>query len=233
MLPEKPWSRIHIDHAINFMGSNWLVVVDAYSKYPCIHQTSSTSTKTTTMLLEEDFAHFGYPHAIVSDNATSFMSDEFQAWCRERGIVHLTGAPYHPATNGAAERLVQTFKQALRKSSAPPKEALQEFLLQYRRTPLADGYYPSELLNGRQIRAKIDTLLPSPAHMAQRRQAIAATKEQSGEQTGQPLAKITQYFQIGQPCYALYYGPRKDKDPRWVPAVVMKVSGSRRVLVRV
>ena len=27
MLPEKPWSRIHIDHAINFMGSNWLVVV--------------------------------------------------------------------------------------------------------------------------------------------------------------------------------------------------------------
>ena len=215
------------------MGSNWLVVVDAYSKYPCIHQTSSTSTKTTTMLLEEDFAHFGYPHAIVSDNATSFMSDEFQAWCRERGIVHLTGAPYHPATNGAAERLVQTFKQALRKSSAPPKEALQEFLLQYRRTPLADGYSPSELLNGRQIRAKIDTLLPSPAHMAQRRQAKAATKEQSGEQTGQPLAKITQYFKIGQPCYALYYGPRKDKDPRWVPAVVIKVRGSRRVLVRV
>ena len=36
MIPEKPWSRIHIDHAINFMGNNWLIVTDAYSKYPCI-----------------------------------------------------------------------------------------------------------------------------------------------------------------------------------------------------
>ena len=29
MLPEKLWSRVHIDHAINFLGSNWLVMVDA------------------------------------------------------------------------------------------------------------------------------------------------------------------------------------------------------------
>ena len=68
MMPEKPWSRIHVDHAINFMSNNWLIVTDAYSKYPCIHQTSSTSTQATTTLLEEDFAHFGYPHTIVSDN---------------------------------------------------------------------------------------------------------------------------------------------------------------------
>ena len=44
MMPEKPWSRVHIDHAINFMGSNWLVMVDAYSKYPSIHRTTSPST---------------------------------------------------------------------------------------------------------------------------------------------------------------------------------------------
>jgi hypothetical protein len=77
MVPEKPWSRVHIDHAIDFMGSNWLVMIDAYSKYPCIHPTTSTSSKSTTAILEEDFAHFGYPHTIVSDNATSFKSEEF------------------------------------------------------------------------------------------------------------------------------------------------------------
>jgi len=27
MLPEKPWSSMHVDHAINFMGYNWLVVL--------------------------------------------------------------------------------------------------------------------------------------------------------------------------------------------------------------
>nr|KAG5707111.1 hypothetical protein BaRGS_011822 [Batillaria attramentaria] len=129
MLPEKPWSRVHLDHAINFMGTNWLVITDAYSKYPCIHPTSSTSTRATLDLLEEDFAHFGYPHTLVSDNATTFVSEEFQSWCKERGITHLTGAPYHPATNGAAERLVQTFKQALRKSSLLPEgEHFKSFL---------------------------------------------------------------------------------------------------------
>ena len=132
-------------------------------------------------LLEQDLAHFGYPHALVTDNATAFTSEEFQSWCQERGITHLTGAPYHPATNGAAERLVQTFKQALKKSEQPPRHALQEFLIQYRRTPTSNGFSPSEMLNGRQIRTKIDTLLPSPAHIAQGKQAKEVTKSQQKE----------------------------------------------------
>ena len=178
MMPEKPWSRIHVDHAINFMGNNWLIVTDAYSKYPCIHQTSSTSTQATTMLLEEDFAHFGYPHTIVSDNATTFSSAEFQLWCHQRGIKHLTGAPYHPATNGAAERMVQSFKQSLKKSKLPPRPALQELLMQYCRTLLNTSFSPSQLLNGRQLHTKIDALLPSPAHIAQEHQSREATKSQ-------------------------------------------------------
>ena len=134
ILPEKPWSRVHVNHAINVLGSNWLVLIDAYSKYPCIHPTTSTSTKSTTELLEHYFAHFGYPHTIVSDNATSFSSEEFQSWCHERGITHSTGAAYHPTTNGTAKRLVQTFKRALSKSLLPPHAALQECLIQYRHT---------------------------------------------------------------------------------------------------
>ena len=106
MLPERPWSRLHLDHAINFMGTNWLIMIDALSKYPCIHPTSSVSAKSTIDLLEEDFAQFGYPHALVTDNYSSFISQEFLEWCNSQGIVLLKGAPYHPATNGAAERLV-------------------------------------------------------------------------------------------------------------------------------
>lgn len=233
MMPEKPWSRLHLDHAINFMGANWLVMIDAYSKYPCIAQTQSISTKTTVELLERDFAHFGYPHALVTDNAPTFTSGEFQSWCKERGITHLTGAPYHPATNGAAERLVQTFKQALRKSSLPPKAALQEFLMQYRRTPTASGYSPSELLNNRQIRTKIDTLLPSPAHIAQGKQAREAAKALSRETVSRLTTRLTTTYDVGDPCYALYYGQRRDDEPRWVPAVVTKRFGSRTVNVRV
>ena len=228
MMPEKPWSRVHVDHAINFMGSHWLIMVDAHSKYPCVHSTTSTSTKTTIDLLSESMAHFGYPHTIVTDNATTFSSEEFKQWCRERGITHLTGAPYHPATNGTAERFVQTFKQALRKSSLPPKQALQEFLLQYRRTPLASGYSQSEKLNGRQIRSKIDAVLPSPIHIEQGRQSVLA---KSSPRT--TCAKVRVHLKVGTPCYAQYHGPRRNREPRWVPATITKVLGSRTVNVRV
>ena len=146
MVPEKPWSRFHIDHAINFLGTNWLIVVDAFSKYPCIHSTASITSKATMDLLEKDFAHFGYPHTLVSDNAQAFLSEDFQTFLSERGIIHLTGAPYHPATNGQAERFIQTFKNSMNKSKLPPNQALQEFLIQYRRTPLESGLSPSELL---------------------------------------------------------------------------------------
>ena len=109
------------------------------------------------------------------------MSQEFQAWCKQRGIIHLTGAPYHSATNGAAERLIQSFKQALRKSSLPPKEALQEFLTQYSRIPFSSGLSPNELLNGRQIRNKIDTFVPSVPHLLQGIQSRQAGKHSNAD----------------------------------------------------
>ncbi|KAL5508850.1 hypothetical protein EMCRGX_G004106 [Ephydatia muelleri] len=183
MLPEKPWTE-----------SMWIM------------QLIFWEPTDTTDLLEQDFAHFGYPHTIVSDNATTFSSEEFQAWCRERGIIHLTGAPYHPATNGSVERLVQTFKQALVKSTLPPKTALQEFLMQYRQTPLAVEYSPSEDGKPEKLQA---------------------------EEINDQKATVHHIFKVGTPCYALYCGPRRDKDPRWVPAVVTKVFGTRSVNVRV
>jgi hypothetical protein len=219
MLPEKPWSRLHLDHAINFMGTNWLVLTDAYSKYPCIHPTQSITASSTIDWLEQDFAHFGYPHTLVTDNAPTFTSEEFQSWCKERGITHLSGAPYHPATNGAAERLVGTFKQSLRKSKLPARKALQEFLMQYRRMPTSSGFSPSELLNGRQIRTKIDTLLPSPTHLAQQKQCKDAAKSAQ-------TSKKTTVYRVGDAVYTLYFGPRQDKDPRWVPATITKTRGS-------
>jgi len=186
--------------AINFLGTNCLVMTDAYTKSPRIHSTSSVSSKATTDLLER----ISHPHTIVSDNGPAFASEEFQQWCIVRGITHLTGAPHHPATNGAAERLVQSFKPATKKSEKSKEAALQEFLMQYRKTSVPHGFSPSELLNGRQLRAKIDTPLPSPPHLAQGLQ-MQAEKEKE--------AKKNHSYDVGAPCYALYYGPRRTRNP--------------------
>ena len=134
----------------------------------------------------------------------------------------------NPLLPGAAERLIQTFKRSLTKSETPPGVSRQRLLMQYRRTPLPCGYSPSELLNGRQIRTAIDVFIPSPAHLAQERQSKQAAK------AAQTLeGRLDPQYPIWTSCYALYCGPRQDKDPRWVPAVVTKVRGARPVCVRV
>ena len=119
---------------------------------PAFIQLNLCHSKATIDLLEQDFAHFGYLHALVIRQCFNIFIKRIQNMVqRTWEITHLTGAPYHTAINGAAEQLIQTFKQALQKSRLPVKKALQEFLMQYRRTPTANGYSPSELLNGRQI----------------------------------------------------------------------------------
>ena len=122
---------LRVDHAINFLGSHWLVFIDAYFKYPCINPTISMSTRSPTEQLEQEFTHFGYrTHTLVSDNATSFSSEAGVM----REALATSQVHHHPTTNGAAERLVQAFKQVLSMSSLPPRAALQEFAMQYRRT---------------------------------------------------------------------------------------------------
>ena len=101
--------------------------------------------------------------------------------------------------------------------------------MQYRRTPTSSGYSPSELLNSRQLRTKLDTLLPSPAHAAQGKQAKEAAKSQREE----TVAKVVRSYNVGDAVYALYYGPRRNNQPRWVPAIITKRKGTRTMNVRV
>ena len=42
------------------------------------------------------------------DNGPQFVSEELESFLRRNGVRHIHTSPYHPASNGAAERLVQT-----------------------------------------------------------------------------------------------------------------------------
>ena len=56
------------------------------------------------------------------------------------GVKHIRSSPYHPASNGAAERLVQSVKQGVwagLRSGVYFERALQAFLMRYRITPHA------------------------------------------------------------------------------------------------
>ena len=111
--PTRVWSRIHIDFAGPLEHQMILVVVDAYSKWIEAIPMSKATSCSTIRHLQTLFAQFGIPDTIVSDNGTDFVSQEFELFLLQNGINHITSSPYHPATNGQAERGVQIVKRGL------------------------------------------------------------------------------------------------------------------------
>ena len=107
--PKRPWACVHIDHAGPFLGKIFLVLVDAHSKWLEVTPVASTSSQSTIQELRRIFAIHGLPEMLVSDNGTAFTSEEFLSFLKMNGVCPVNSAPYHPASNGLAERAVQTF----------------------------------------------------------------------------------------------------------------------------
>ncbi|XP_064469859.1 uncharacterized protein K02A2.6-like [Ornithodoros turicata] len=141
--PARIWQRIHLDFATR-TSVNLLVVIDSYSKWVEVFSMKSTTTTATIARLRKLFSAYGYPEEIVSDNGPQFTSQEFQAYMQTHGVKRTKTPPYHPSSNGAAERLVQTTKTTLRKQVLqdhnsgqvrPISERIDSFLMAYRNTP--------------------------------------------------------------------------------------------------
>lgn len=159
-----PFQRIHIDFAGPFKGHNFLILVDAFSKWPEVHLMKNITTETTINKLREIFSTFGLPQILVTDNATTFTSFKFQNFLKVNGIIHKTIAPYNPSTNGQAERFVQTLKKSMKNMVADGDDlnlALQKFLLSYRVSAhQGTGISPSARMFGRKIRTRLDQIHP-------------------------------------------------------------------------
>ena len=111
----QPWSRLHLDFAGPYMG-RVLVIVDACSKWLDAYIMSTITSSKTIETLKTVFATHGLLQTIVTDNGSSFTSEKFKRFMDNNGIKHITSAPYHPSSNGQAERAVQTLKQGIKRT---------------------------------------------------------------------------------------------------------------------
>lgn len=162
--PDRPWSRLHADYTGHFMGSMFFIIIDAYSKWIEVFKTSTSTSEVTIEKFRQAFATHGIPDVLVTDNGTCFTSHKFSTFTSENGILHVKTSPYHPASNGLAERAVRIFKEGMKKmdkSNGSLMTKLQRFLLNYRTTPqTTTGVAPAELLINRKLRTKLDFVKP-------------------------------------------------------------------------
>lgn len=96
-------------------GHYLLVVVDARSRWPEVKILNRITSSAILSALDEIFPRFGNPEVLVSDNGTQFKSGEVREFCKKRNISQMFSAPFHPQSNGLAEKFVDTVKQSLQK----------------------------------------------------------------------------------------------------------------------
>lgn len=174
--PGQSWKRLHLDFAGPFLGHTCMIVVDAYSKWLEVFKMGSVTSQATITRLRRLFAAYGLPEHIVTDNGTQFTSEEFKNFMQQNGILHSTSAPGHPATNGLAERYVQTFKNGMKKLAHMPldfEDKISLFLMQYRTTPnCTTGQSPADLFLNRHVRTRLDFICPDTTASVRRKQYL-------------------------------------------------------------
>lgn len=215
--PSHPWQRLHIDFAGPFKGRMFFVLVDAHSKWPEVVEMKSTTAEKTIEVMRTLFGSYGIPEQVVSDNGPQFTSDEFTEFMRRNRVKHIKSSPYHPSTNGLAERFVQTFKRALQASEQSGRsfsQRLVNFLFSYRTTPHSTtNRTPSSLFLKRELRTRLDLLRPDNATKVGEKQAAQKSDHDSH-------AKLREY-KIGDNVMARNYG----RGPKWESAVVVERKG--------
>ena len=112
--PSNPWHCIHIDFAGD-EKRHYFILVDAHSRWSEIfHMPLNTTAASTIAILKELFAKYGMPVHCVGDNGPQFRSEKFTRFLNMNGVKHVGVAPYHAASNGLAERMVQSFKNHMK-----------------------------------------------------------------------------------------------------------------------
>ena len=167
---------------LKVIGWGWFylsTVLDDFSRYIiawklCTTMKAEDVTATLEMALNAsglDRAKVLHRPRLLSDNGSSYVSDDLAKWMERHDMAHVRGAPYHPMTQGKIERWHQTLKNRI----------------------LLENYYlPGDLeaqieafvadYNHRRYHESIDNLTPADVYFA-RGQTILLQRERIKRQT--------------------------------------------------
>jgi transposase InsO family protein len=109
---------------LKVIGWGWFylsTVLDDFSRYIvawklCTTMKAEDVTATLEMALDAaglDKARVLHRPRLLSDNGSSYISDDLAKWLERHDLAHVRGAPYHPMTQGKIERWHQTLKNRI------------------------------------------------------------------------------------------------------------------------
>ena len=147
-VPDSSWQEL----AANFFTHNhkeYLLIVDTFSKYPFVYQTSSKTAKSIIKKLQNLISQYGPPKRFFSGNGPPFSSEAFQKFVASQYIDHITSSPLCPKSYGFIERQIKTIKTALATAHSSGK-ALNNLLLSLRSMSIGPHLpSPREILHNR------------------------------------------------------------------------------------
>ena len=180
ILCTEPMELVHIDYVgmevtvaakEKPVVKNVLVIVDHFTRYVQAYVTKNHTARTTARVLYNNyFSVFGFPQRLMSDQGTEFCGKVISAMCSLLGIEKIRTTPYHPQTNGSAERVHQTLQRMIGKLDPEKKKKwpyhIGSILIAYNATrSMVTGFSPYFLMFGQRPRLPIDLLFPT--HRAQ------------------------------------------------------------------
>ena len=156
-----------------------IMAVDWLSRWAEARAVNSVDAATCSEFIYTDICcRYGVPESLRTDHGRSFDNEIMANLSELLRIHHHMSTPYYPQSNGLVERLVQTFKSALKRSiqdqlagaegenddpSPYWSHLVPSMLYAYRCSPHSalGGLSPAELLFGRILRLPGDHVFPN------------------------------------------------------------------------
>ena len=176
ILCTQPMELVHVDYVgmevtvaaqEKPVVKNVLVIVDHFTWYVQAFVTNNHTAHTTARVLYNNFfSVFGFPQKLMSDQGTEFTRDVIAVMCKLLGIEKIRTTPYHPQTNGSAERVHQTLQRMIGKLDPEKRrkwpEHIGSMLIAYNATrSQVTGYSPYFLMFRWRPRLPVDLLFPT------------------------------------------------------------------------
>ena len=96
----------------------YLLSVDYYSKWIIVIKLDYTRSRDIIETVDKQFANFGVPEEVISDNGPQFTCADFLRLADTLGFRHETSSPGYPSSNSQAKWSIQTTKKTMRKMFA-------------------------------------------------------------------------------------------------------------------